>query len=205
MELTGQQLIGAPIDKTWVALNDPGVLKDCIAGCESIERTGDNEYAVAMAVRIGPVNAKFKGKLTLANIQPPNAYSINFEGQGGVAGFGKGSADVKLTPQQASTLLDYSARATVGGKIAQIGSRLVDAAAKKMADDFFTAFNNRIGSGAVATEVPAEPAGTTTEPAAAGVSTTPGPAAAAGPAGLPKWVWIVGAIIVAALIFTALR
>ncbi len=203
MELTGQQLISAPIDKTWVALNDPGVLKDCIAGCESIERTGDNEYAVAMAVRIGPVNAKFKGKLTLANIQPPNAYSINFEGQGGVAGFGKGSADVKLTAQQAATMLDYSARATVGGKIAQIGSRLVDAAAKKMADDFFAAFNNRIGSGAVAAEVaaPAQAAG------AAGQA-EPGVGAAAptaSPAGLPKWVWIVGAAIVAALIIAALR
>ena len=124
MELTGQQLIGAPIDKTWVALNDPGVLKDCIAGCESIERTGDNEYAVAMAVRIGPVNAKFKGKLTLANIQPPNAYSIKFEGQGGVAGFGKGSADVKLSPQQASTLEALRARATIGEVFTHIGSRL---------------------------------------------------------------------------------
>ena len=120
MELTGQQVIAAPIDKTWVALNDPGVLKECIAGCESIDKTGDDEYTVVMSVRIGPVNAKFKGKLKLENLQPPTAYSLVFEGQGGVAGFGKGSADVKLTPQGTSTVLDYTARATVGGKIAQL-------------------------------------------------------------------------------------
>jgi len=112
MELTGQQIIAAPIDRTWVALNDPGTLKECIAGCESIEKTGDDEYAVVMAVRIGPVNAKFKGKLKLQNLQPPSSYTIAFEGQGGVAGFGKGSADVRLTPQGGNTTLDYTARAT---------------------------------------------------------------------------------------------
>lgn len=147
MELTGQQLIPAPIDQTWAALNDPDTLKACINGCESIEKTGDNEYAVVMVVKIGPVNAKFKGKLMLSNLNPPESYSINFEGQGGVAGFGKGSADVKLTPQEGSTQLDYTAKAQIGGKIAQIGSRLVDAAARKIADEFFTAFNAQFGGG----------------------------------------------------------
>ena len=150
MELVGQQRIAAPIDKTWVALNDPGVLKECITGCDTIERVNDNEYLVGISVKIGPVNAKFKGKLLLDNVVPPKSYIINFEGQGGVAGFGKGSADVNLSPDGGGTLLDYTARAQVGGKIAQIGSRLVDSAAKKMADDFFAAFNAKMGAGTVA-------------------------------------------------------
>lgn len=145
MELTGQQLIPAPIDKTWEALNDPATLKACINGCESIEKTAEDEYAILMTVKIGPVNAKFKGKLTISNLQPPSSYTINFEGQGGIAGFGKGSANVSLTPVDDSTQLDYTAKAQVGGKIAQIGSRLVDAAARKIADEFFTAFNASVG------------------------------------------------------------
>ncbi|MFT3802999.1 MAG: carbon monoxide dehydrogenase subunit G [Burkholderiaceae bacterium] len=147
MELTGQQLIPATLDITWIALNDPGTLKSCISGCESIEKTGDSDYAVVMAVKIGPVNAKFKGRLTLTNLHPPQAYSIVFEGQGGIAGFGKGTANVTLTAIENRTRLDYAAVAQVGGKIAQIGSRLVDAAARKIADEFFTALNRRLGGG----------------------------------------------------------
>ena len=195
MELIGQQLIAAPIDRTWVALNDPGTLKECIAGCDSIDKVSDNEYTVSMAVRIGPVNAKFKGKLKLENLQPPTSYTIVFEGQGGVAGFGKGSADVKLTPQDGGTLLDYAARAQVGGKIAQIGSRLVDAAAKKMADDFFAAFNAKVAGAGPAAEPPA-----TDGPApAAGAAAAAAPAAAA-PGGVPTWVWIVGAAAAAIVV-----
>lgn len=194
MELIGQQLIAAPIDRTWVALNDPGTLKACIAGCDSIDKVSDNEYTVSMAVRIGPVNAKFKGKLRLENLQPPTSYTIVFEGQGGVAGFGKGSADVKLSPQDGGTLLDYAARAQVGGKIAQIGSRLVDAAAKKMADDFFAAFNEKVASAA--------PAAATAEDAAADLPPAQGSGAAA-PAtggGVPTWVWIAGAAAAAIVV-----
>ena len=147
MEMTGEQTIPASQADTWQALNDPAVLKDCVPGCEAIDRVSDTEYTVQMTARVGPVSAKFKGKLTLSNLKPPQSYSIAFEGQGGVAGFAKGGADVTLTPEGAeATRLGYKVKANVGGKLAQIGSRLVDAAAQKVANDFFAAFNEKMGS-----------------------------------------------------------
>jgi len=147
MEMTGEQRIPASQAETWKALNDPAVLKECVPGCEAVERVSDSEYAVQMTARVGPVSAKFKGKLTLSNMKPPHSYSIAFEGQGGVAGFAKGGADVTLTPDgAAATRLGYQVKANVGGKLAQIGSRLVDAAAQKVANDFFTAFNERMAA-----------------------------------------------------------
>ena len=145
MEMTGEQMIHATQAATWAALNDPAVLKECVPGCESIERSGDNEYVVLMTARVGPVSAKFKGKMTLSNIAAPDSYSIAFEGQGGVAGFAKGSADVRLAAVGHDTKLTYKVKANVGGKLAQIGSRLVDAAANKVANDFFAAFNEKVG------------------------------------------------------------
>ena len=144
MEMTGEQLIPASQQQTWDALNDPEILKACVPGCDSIEKTGDNEYLVLMVARVGPVSAKFKGKLALSDLDPPNSYSIAFEGQGGAAGFGKGAAQVRLAPEGGGTRLAYSVKASVGGKLAQIGSRLVDAAAKKIANDFFQAFNDKV-------------------------------------------------------------
>src|SRR5579862_9617851 len=133
MEMTGEQLIHASQADTWAALNDPEILKACIPGCESIERTGENDYVVQMTARVGPVSARFKGKMALSNIKPPHSYSIAFEGQGGVAGFAKGGADVTLAPEGAdATRLAYRVKASVGGKLAQIGSRLIDAAAQKV-------------------------------------------------------------------------
>ena len=147
MEMTGEQLIAAPQKEVWVALNDPQVLKACVPGCESIERTADNEYQVLMVARVGPVSAKFKGKLTLSDIKPPESYSLSFEGQGGPAGFAKGGAHVRLGSVAGDkTRLAYDVKASVGGKLAQIGSRLVDAAAKKVADDFFRNFNALVGA-----------------------------------------------------------
>ena len=140
MELQGERLIPAAVEITWAALNDPEVLKACIAGCETLERTGPDGYAAVVAVKVGPVSARFRGHLQMTNVDPPNRYTINFEGQGGVAGFGKGSADVALTPEGAQTRLAYAAKAQVGGKLAQVGSRLIDAAAGKITDDFFRAF-----------------------------------------------------------------
>lgn len=145
MQLTGERVIPAPIEKTWAALNDPEILKASIKGCESLEKTGEDEFMAALKIKIGPVNARFKGKLNLENVQPPNSYTIRFEGQGGVAGFGKGSADVSLESQGDSTLLKYESNAQVGGKIAQIGSRLVDSAASKIAQEFFAAFEQQLG------------------------------------------------------------
>lgn len=146
MEMSGEQRIPATQAETWAALNDPEMLKACVPGCESIERLADNEYQVLMVARIGPVSAKFKGKLALADIDPPNSYSLAFEGQGGAAGFGKGSARVQLEPDGEGTLLRYQANANVGGKLAQIGSRLVDSAARKISQDFFAAFNEKVAA-----------------------------------------------------------
>jgi carbon monoxide dehydrogenase subunit G len=144
MEMKGEQLIPAPQQLVWNALNDPQILKACVPGCESITRSGDNEYQVLMVARVGPVSAKFKGKLTLSDIQPPNSYALSFEGQGGPAGFAKGGAQVRLSTQGLTTKLAYDVKASVGGKLAQIGSRLIDAAAKKVADDFFRNFNDTV-------------------------------------------------------------
>lgn len=146
MEMTGEQLIPASQQETWNALNDTGVLKACVPGCESIEAAGNDEYVVLMTARVGPVSAKFKGKMKLSDVKPPESYTIAFEGQGGVAGFAKGSASVRLAPDGHGTKLTYSAKANVGGKLAQIGSRLVDAAAQKVAGDFFAAFNAKVGA-----------------------------------------------------------
>jgi len=144
MEMKGEQLVPATQQSTWEALNDPQVLKACVPGCESITPAGDNAYEVLMVARVGPVSAKFKGKLTLSDIVPPQSYSISFEGQGGAAGFAKGGAKVNLVPENDQTKLLYDVKANVGGKLAQIGSRLVDAAARKVADDFFKNFNSRM-------------------------------------------------------------
>lgn len=186
MELQGEQLIPAGLQRTWDALNDPDTLKACIPGCESVVRTGDNSFESVVAVRIGPVNARFKGRLQMTNVQPPTAYTINFDGQGGAAGFGKGSADVVLSPEGSDTRLRFNAKAQVGGKMAQIGSRLIDATAAKLAQDFFTAFEAHL-----------RPAGDTTAPAAAA------PAASGG--GMPGWGWAVVVVLAVAIAYFVLR
>lgn len=148
MEMTGEQLIPLSQEATWRALNDTAVLKACIPGCDSIERVSDNEYQLAMTAKVGPVSAKFKGKMTLADVNAPHSYRLVFEGQGGVAGFAKGQAEVRLTPDNETTRLGYAVKAMVGGKLAQVGSRLIDGVARKTAEQFFTAFNTHVsGSG----------------------------------------------------------
>jgi carbon monoxide dehydrogenase subunit G len=144
--MTGEQLIAAPQQATWEALNDPEVLKACVPGCESITLVNPNEYQVLMTAKVGPVSAKFRGRLSLSDIKPPHSYSLAFEGQGGAAGFAKGGAQVRLSPEKDQTRLAYDVKANVGGKLAQIGSRLVDAAAKKVADEFFNNFNKRMSA-----------------------------------------------------------
>ena len=145
--MSGEQRIPASQNDTWEALNDPEFLKACVPGCESITRVQDNEFQVLMTARVGPVSAKFRGRMSLSEIKPPHSYSLNFEGQGGAAGFAKGAAQVILTVVGADeTKLSYDVKANVGGKLAQIGSRLVDAAAKKVADEFFQNFNKRVSS-----------------------------------------------------------
>ncbi|TMG77419.1 MAG: carbon monoxide dehydrogenase subunit G [Betaproteobacteria bacterium] len=184
MEMTGEQLIPLPQAEVWRGLNDPEVLKACIAGCESIERVSDTEYRVAMVAAVGPVKARFNGKLVLSDLKPPDSYSLSFEGSGGAAGFGKGGAQVSLKTEGAGTRLTYSARASVGGKLAQVGSRLIDGVAKKMADDFFAAFNEKLAGPAAK---PAERA----------------PAFSVRRIH-PAW-WVAGALLLALLVYLALQ
>ena len=145
MEMNGSRTVPADIDTTWRALNDPEVLKACIPGCELVERVSDNEYRLTMTARVGPVSARFTGRIVLADIVAPTSYTLSFEGQGGAAGFAKGEARVALADNNPGTRIDYQAKAQVGGKLAQIGSRLVDGAAAKVADDFFARFADRLG------------------------------------------------------------
>jgi carbon monoxide dehydrogenase subunit G len=143
--MTGEQRIPLPQTETWNALYDPEIMKDAIPGCESFERLSDTQYQMTMLTRIGPVNARFKGLMTLSNIDAPSACTMTFEGQGGVAGFAKGEAQIKLVPEgDSETSLAYAVKATIGGKIAQLGARLVDGVARKLADQFFTAFRKRV-------------------------------------------------------------
>ncbi len=140
MDIAGEQLISVPQSRVWDALNDPQILKACIPGCESIQLVAENQYKILMTVAVGPVKAKFTGDLTLSDIDAPNSYALTFAGNGGVAGFGKGGAQVSLSPEGAGTKLVYTASAQVGGKLAQVGSRLIDSVAKKMAEEFFGRF-----------------------------------------------------------------
>jgi carbon monoxide dehydrogenase subunit G len=158
MELTQSRAIAAPMQAVWAALNDPAVLKTCIPGCETLERVSDTELRAVLATRIGPVQARFNGRVQLADIVAPTSYTLRFEGQGGAAGFASGEARVSLAAAgENATTLTYTATARVGGKIAQLGSRLVDGAAAKLAEDFFACFAARLAPppAEIATAAPA--------------------------------------------------
>jgi uncharacterized protein len=189
MDMTDSRIINAPRAAVWAALNDPNMLKQCIIGCDSLDETEKDTFVAAMSVKVGPVSAKFKGKLQLEDVQAPDFYTIKFEGQGGPAGFANGSAKVELTDESTtSTRLTYTANAMIGGKLAQVGSRLVDAAARKIADDFFSKFDALVA-------VPvAEPTATSSEGSgdAAALVVVTKPAAA-----VPTWAWVVGAVVIA--------
>ena len=145
MEIEGEERIAAPVETVWKALNDPDVLKDCIPGCESLEKTSDTEFAATVSLKIGPIKAKFNGAVELTNLNPPHSYTISGEGKGGVAGFAKGGADVSLKEDGAdATILSYKASADVGGKMAQLGGRLIQSTSKKLAGQFFSDFNERV-------------------------------------------------------------
>lgn len=150
MEMSGERVIKAPREQVWQALNDPEVLKACIPGCQELERAGDNGFSATVKQKVGPVSATFKGAVELTNVVEGESYTISGEGKGGAAGFAKGGADVKLSEVEGGTQLDYNVEAKVGGKIAQLGGRLIDGFAKKMADQFFTNFQEQV-------EGPAEP------------------------------------------------
>jgi hypothetical protein len=140
MTMTGEYQLPVPPQAVWEKLNDPATLKACIPGCEQLDKTSDTEFQTVATTKIGPVKAKFKGKVTLSDIDPPNGYKISGQGDGGVAGFAKGGATVKLAAKDGGTLLTYAVEAQIGGKLAQLGQRLINGAAKKVADDFFKNF-----------------------------------------------------------------
>ena len=175
MELTGEYKIPAPRQTVWEGLNDPETLKACIPGCEELEKSGDDSFAAKVKSKIGPVSAKFSGEVTLSDLNPPESYTISGEGKGGAAGFAKGSARVNLAEDGPdATVLTYTANAQVGGKLAQVGSRLVKGAAQKTADQFFSKFAEVVGGGAQgadAQETSSEPTpGETAEMQAAAMS-----------------------------------
>ncbi len=182
MEMSGEYRIAAPREKVWTALNDPEVLKQAIPGCQDLEKTADNEFTAKVRAKVGPVSATFVGKVSLADINPPESYTIAGEGKGGNAGFAKGSAEVRLTEDGAVTVLNYDAKAQVGGKLAQIGSRLIGGTAQKLADQFFGTFSEIVA-----------PAG----------EEAPAPEVAAPPAerrGVSPLMWILGLVVVVILL-----
>jgi uncharacterized protein len=186
MDLAGEYRIEASRDAVWQALNDPDVLKQCIPGCQEIEKESDTAFNARVKSKIGPVSATFKGKVTLSELDPPNGYTISGEGQGGVAGFAKGGARVTLEEDGTATTLRYTADGQVGGKLAQVGARLVEGTAKKVADDFFTRFNELVSEQA-ASQLVAEPAiaAATTSPERAAPAPAPSPSPS-GPAREPQ-------------------
>ena len=196
MDMTGERRIPASREKVWEALNDPEVLKASIPGCESLERLSRTEMAAIAAVKIGPIAARFNGRVQLSDIDAPNSYRISGEGQGGVAGFAKGGANVRLKDDDGSTLLSYAVQAQVGGKIAQLGARLIDASAKQMADQFFDRFTTHVSLGTPSAPI-APLAGEEAPPPSAAA---PPPAAAVSvfslvprePFGFPIVAWIGG-------------
>ena len=145
--IEGEERIAAPVETVWKALNDPAILKECIPGCESLEKTSENGLSATVVLKIGPIKATFQGEVTLENLNPPNSYTIRGEGKGGIAGFAKGGADVTLKPDGDGTILTYSAKADVGGKIAQLGSRLIASTSKKLAGEFFSTFGDVVSKG----------------------------------------------------------
>lgn len=159
MEMTGERHIAAPRQRVWEALNDPAVLQAAIPGCESVERTGDDSFQARVSLKLGPMSAKFGGKVTLSNVNPPASYTISGEGQGGAMGFAKGGADVALEEAGPdATILRYSVKAQVGGKMAQLGARLIDSTAKSMADQFFDRFAAQLAPAVPDTAPAAAPA-----------------------------------------------
>jgi hypothetical protein len=157
MELKGEYRIPAPRERVWAMLNDPAILRECIPGCESLEGSADKGFAARVTTKVGPVKATFNGEVSLSNLNPPQSYTISGEGKGGVAGFAKGGADVHLADEGGNTVLTYAVNAQVGGKLAQLGSRLIDSTAKKLADQFFSCLAEKAGARAAADAPAAEP------------------------------------------------
>jgi uncharacterized protein len=196
MDMQGSRQLAITQQQAWDALNDPAVLKACIPGCDKVEPTGENQYAIGMALKIGPVSAKFAGKIALSEILPPSSYTLNFEGQGGAAGFGKGNSAVLLKPNDAGCELSYTVHASVGGKIAQLGQRLIDGVAKSMAEDFFKRFDDAMRTAHPAAYAEKEKAITNIATNVDGTL-----ASASNGSKIPLWLWIAGAVAVVGFVW----
>lgn len=207
MDLTGEYRIPAPRDDVWRGLNDPNILQPCIPGCESVEKLSDTQFTAKVVLKIGPMTAKFSGKGTLSDLDPPKGYTITGEGQGGVAGFGKGTAKVTLDVDGNMTVMRYTAQAQVGGKMAQLGARLIDSTAKKLAEEFFGRFAAAMtkpsaapaaGQAAASSDLPPSPE--EVPEAAAAAPLTPTTRSAESGSRLKPTVWIPVLIAVVAVI-----
>lgn len=193
MEMSGEYKINAPREKVWAALNDPEILKQSIPGCEEIDQTSDTSFSAKVTAKVGPVKAKFAGAVELTDIDAPNGYRISGEGKGGAAGFAKGGANVQLEDDGDGTLLKYEVDAQVGGKLAQLGARLIDGTAKKMASQFFENFAEIVSEGEEGTaDAPAQAAPAAT-PTAAGQVTAMSQVGAG--------TWVVGLVVAAIVLF----
>jgi len=192
MDMQGSRVLNATQEQAWQALNDPDILKACIPGCDKFELVEPNVYAVGVAIKIGPVAAKFTGKVSLMDIVPPNSYALQFEAQGGIAGFGKGESKVELKPVDGGVELNYTVHSQVGGKIAQLGQRLIDGVAKTLAEDFFTRFEEQLqarhGGGAEASTA-SDANSESTEATGA----------------TPTWVWAFAIVIAASAVWFITR
>lgn len=194
MQMQGSRQLSATAQQAWAALNDPEILKQCIPGCQSFELEAENVYKVAAQIKIGPVSAKFTGTVTLSDIEPPKRYTLNFEVQGGVAGHGKGISQVELTENDQGVELKYTVESQIGGKLAQLGQRLIDGAAKSMADDFFKRFEKALDQQTANTD--------STMATEADTDTESKPATkAAASSGVPRWLWMAIAAAVAVVVF----
>lgn len=198
MEMQGQRQLPVTRQHVWEALNNPDILKACIPGCTKFEADGENRYAVGVAIKIGPVAAKFAGKVELSDIQAPNGYAIGFEAQGGVAGFGKGQSKVTLSPSANGCELSYTVHSQVGGKLAQMGQRLIDTVAKSLAEDFFARFEAALKERYPVIEAAPEPAMASAGAGADGGQRGGSPAPVGG---MPSWVWLAGVVGIAAVAF----
>ena len=228
MKMNGEFRVPTDRETVWRALNDPEVLKECLPGCQEIEKTSDTEMSATLAIKVGPVKATFKGGVTFSDIDPPNGYTLSGQGQGGTAGFASGEAKVRLVEEDGATLLQYECDAKVGGKLAQIGSRLIDSTAKKLAKQFFDSLAEKLGGGEDPEAADAEPVQETAAAAPSEPAPSPEPEPAASPAdarsesatapdagpalppatqrkGLPTAAWATAVVVVAVvliLVFT---
>ena len=191
MDMQGSRTLAVTVQQAWEALNDPAMLQACIPGCERFELTEPDTYAITSAIKIGPVAARFSGRVRLSDIVPLQSYTLGFDAQGGVAGFGKGQAAVRLAPTDAGCELSYTVQSTVGGKLAQLGQRLIDGASRSLAEDFFRRFEDALAQRYPAAASDAAPAAAPQAPSAAPL--------------LPAWGWGLITVVVAAAVYLATR